>query len=1462
MAQINEKYTTILNNLLDVQPNDSSIFTKIDNKNFFDIKNMLADEEYQKIINEEKFEITLLDGTLLEYMNLIKQTNSIEELKNLVYNKNVRKLNLKRIVESKLDLETIKRNIVNLIELKIQNSVSLWKLLNSNTTSILEETNIWPLHIGFMFISLRIDEKVIYAPLFFKEVEIKFKNGKPFLTSEGDIKINEKIMFFLKNNGLNLHVDSNLNENRISELVNILKNDWENLFSLPKKIFENFEIKGSPEIDNENILFHPGTILGIFQPSGGYSRNRMKEIIEKDEIDNIIKVEINKNIYKDRINKYLNNPEISIFKITPSNLSQDKAIISSLNQHTIIWGPPGTGKSQTIVNLLTNILVYNKTAIVASQKKAALNVIKNRLGSLQDFCLFILKSKNVNKKLFYEPIKKYLDLLENFQNPIISNGTPIINQKELEYIKNVDGLLNHKNIKNILYAYYYLSKYKENPNYANDSEFLINLPFDIMYPQQKITSENITKSLLKENKLRFMWFFSKYHRVKKIAEEIKNYFPFFEGNFSNLVGFFHQISGTEENGKLISELIKIINLSNEIDFHQEISDEKIIHKIIAERINNKFTQMNENEIKEYQEFAQHVRVQNLEPYRFVKKFAKIIKIIYPIIVATPDTDLASWDKEELDYAILDESSQIFIEKGLPILYLAKTKILAGDPEQMRPSNWFGSRSTDDTIFGKVDSLLDYASSLNVTQILLDKNYRSKHAALMSFSSKYFYNSQLDVVDANINSFEDAIEVYEVDGIWKDSKNIEEANKAIQILKENVNKYKKTILLAFNISQSEYLTNLILNNHPDLEEAINDKKLLIKNIENIQGDEADLVVATVSYDKNTKLSSTYICRPTGKNALNVAISRAKEKMIVIKTIKSSDISLGENHTDDMKIFKEWLRFLEKPADQKRSEVYDSFNKQIQNNNLNLFKYVKSDEQSTLDFDENSQWFKKFVLDSIKSSISNKKEYELFEEYNVGSIKIDLVITKNQKPYKCFIFDTFNYENSTQKYMLIRDRFRFLVSKNYDVQIINPISWMQIQNRLNGWFKQNNLNDEAVNYHPTSTYILNKSSLDEFKETSHQNIAELNKIHENAEKNIISTFKDPQSTNYSNTQNNTTTFNETIITDNISFGFSNTNTVKKSLITSDETLNETQEDNQQEYEQSQILMQQEYLGNNVIKNLDNEAEMNKTYAEVENDVADEILNDELDLSSFSELNQLEIENNIEYSDNQIAQNEIGVKTEQANDEFIKEAKGLLFEQKEMSTREFDVFLSFDNEEQQQEEEEEFDHKYDQYQENNKEYEYFDFNYENDILSNENKVDDQNNVTLINEAKNDEVTIEDEQEPFDQNMVHDEISKILNENNDIVYNDDELNQETEPHIPEHSLTLDDQNESANEENEDIQQEHKENLNEDIDQKFLNLFNNDPDETKTTEIEAPMFKTYENKFGLTSTWFNYDNEEEEDEH
>ncbi len=54
-----------------------------------------------------------------------------------------------------------------------------------------------------------------------------------------------------------------------------------------------------------------------------------------------------------------------------------------------------------------------------------------------------------------------------------------------------------------------------------------------------------------------------------------------------------------------------------------------------------------------------------------------------------------------------------------------------------------------------------------------------------------------------------------------------------------------------------------------------KQIIQKSLENIQGDEADLVIISVFY---TKLAQTYVYRPNGRNALNVAITRAQDKDI--------------------------------------------------------------------------------------------------------------------------------------------------------------------------------------------------------------------------------------------------------------------------------------------------------------------------------------------------------------------------------------------------------------------------------------------------------------------------------------------------------------------------------------------------------------------------------------------------------
>ncbi|TDV23049.1 superfamily I DNA and/or RNA helicase [Mycoplasmopsis mustelae] len=1053
---INNKYQVILDNLLDISPNDSSIFTRV-NDNFIDLYTLLRFDDFKKIVYNEKFEVSLLDGNLINIIENLKNCFNFSRLREILDTETNPYYKVSRI-NFNGDFQTEKQKIINFLEHIQQKSVLRWKILDNKVTNILDETNTWPLHIGFLFVSLRKEDKTIYAPLFFKEAEIRFKNAIPYLSSDGDVKLNEKVLFFLNNSGFNIHLNDNFKNFEIQKLIKQLKIDWENLFTLPTQVFDKFHSLKPNDINNENITFHPGTVLGIFQPWGGYSRNRMKEIINNNEMESILEVEFNKNVYKNKIQESIFRTDIGLFNVTKSNFSQDKAIISSLNQNTVIWGPPGTGKSQTIVNLITNILIYGYTVIVASQKKAALDVIKERLGSLSHFCLFLLSYKNVKKKSFYQPIREYLDLLENFDKIEQIKMTPVLKENELKYVRAVNNYLDTSYAKDFLNAYYYLFKHKANVDIQKDAEFIFSLP-DISYPSSQLEPEKVAKAILKENNLRYLPFLKKYWTICKISKQIEKEYNHFNGSLYKLVSLFNQAKQTtgESNFQYSQNMLQ----NHNVDLNQEITDSEVIKQVIIERMFERINKFTPQQKQMYSEFSQSVRIQNLEPYRFVKKYAEMIKLIYPVIIATPDTDLSAWNKEEFDYAILDESSQIFIEKGLPILYLAKTKILAGDREQMRPSNWFGTRNTDDTIFGKVESLLDYAISLGVYQIILDKNYRANHASLMTFSSKYFYNSSLDVID-NADAIENQpIEVHQVDGVWENNHNKAEAEKAIDVLLKNIDNYKKIILLAFNAKQSDYLTNLIYSQHPGLEQAIYTKKLLIRNIENIQGDEADLVVATVAYDKNTKLNFAYVSRSGGKNALNVAISRAKEKMIVIKTIKASEVQIQPNSTEDLMLFKKWLSFLELDDEQRR-ELHKKVFIEKKNNH--------SENQS------NTTWFKELVSSELQEAIKHKPSYELFKKYNIGSFDIDLVITKNQKPYKCILFDTLDYGTSDlENYAIKRDKYRFLKAKKYDVIVVTPLNWIELQNIITLWFNSETTTNNKDDYQPTNTYLINKTNI---------------------------------------------------------------------------------------------------------------------------------------------------------------------------------------------------------------------------------------------------------------------------------------------------------------------------------------------------------------------------------------------------
>lgn len=1016
-----KNYKKILNNLLNISINDSCLFSNINNNDSFDIAKKFGNEFFDKVVINEYFLLSIKERDISSFIKKIEEAKEIVEIEELYKSFNesipesIQKMLLMKNVDSKI--EAIKNEVIKFAEIKKQKASFNWKVLLNRAQTINEQSNLWPLHLGFIYITVKIDNKAIQAPLFLKEINIKIKNSNVSIVSIGDIKINEKLAYFLESNGFLFDIDFDFSKMSIKELYDTIQKSWSQNFTIPSTLSGYAPNFKSDEIENSKIEFWPGITLGFFEPTGGYLRKIMVEIIESGIIDEILDVEFDKNIYKDTIKATIFKKNFGFYKTQHSNFSQDKAVVSALNQNTIIWGPPGTGKSQTISNIITNILMYDKTAVVASQKKAALEVLKNRMGELGMFCLFVLNDKEMNKKSFYTPIKTYIDYLENFKSDVYQEPIKIISDYEKDFMRLINKIKSSPvGNKNMNLFSWYLS---QNEFDISIFEELKNLPSNLTYDFINLKeSKNISKFLMNKNNLKATLFAHSTADVKIATKIIKSSFLDKNINLDNFV----------KNQDLIElDLMKDINKLHQFDlnkYEDKINDSGELKEIIGKMIFQKIKNFDKETKKKYSAFALDVRTANLEPNQFIKTHADIVKILFPIIISTPETELRSWTRNEFDYAILDESSQIFLEKGIPILYLAKIKILAGDDQQMQPTRWFAAKVEGKSSFGDIESLLDFATAKGVYSILLDKNYRSNYASLMTFNSEVFYKGELDVVDVNSNKKETPIDVINAEGVWEDSINQAEIDIAIEKVLLNIAKYKKIILLCFNGSQQTQIEKLIFTKYPEIEKAMSSNQLLIRNIENIQGDEADLVIMTIVYDKHTKLHSSYVAKPGGKNALNVAISRAKSKMIIIKSIRADDIN-NPSGSEDINVFKEWLRFLDFSEDMKKNYIKRATNKTKPNA---------------------SEIEKNILLESfyngVKNGLDNLSGVEIIKNFSIGTIQIDLAIIDRvtQNFIQGFIIDNFSYFNSYEEYVVDRDLKNFLLIKKYPVIKINEMNWV--------------------------------------------------------------------------------------------------------------------------------------------------------------------------------------------------------------------------------------------------------------------------------------------------------------------------------------------------------------------------------------------------------------------------------------
>ncbi len=296
------------------------------------------------------------------------------------------------------------------------------------------------------------------------------------------------------------------------------------------------------------------------------------------------------------------------------------------------------------------------------------------------------------------------------------------------------------------------------------------------------------------------------------------------------------------------------------------------------------------------------------------------------------------ERIKFDLVIFDEASQIFTEDAIGAIIRSKQIVIAGDSKQLPPTDFFRRISADDdSEFSEeddIDSSTNYASVLDEFQTIpgvqeqyLRWHYRSRHESLIAFSNNRFYDNRLVTFpSAKEKSPALGVEFFHVkDGIYdRGGKriNAREAQVVVSKVFDHFRLFpkKSLIVVTFSQAQQQAIEDELerqLRQTLGFEEFFKEDRLEgfeVKNLENVQGDERDVVIFSVGYGKDAYGKMTMGFGPLNRNGgerrLNVAITRAREKVILVSSITASDIKTTPTSASGVLHFQRYLDYAER------------------------------------------------------------------------------------------------------------------------------------------------------------------------------------------------------------------------------------------------------------------------------------------------------------------------------------------------------------------------------------------------------------------------------------------------------------------------------------------------------------------------------------------------------------------------
>lgn len=287
-----------------------------------------------------------------------------------------------------------------------------------------------------------------------------------------------------------------------------------------------------------------------------------------------------------------------------------------------------------------------------------------------------------------------------------------------------------------------------------------------------------------------------------------------------------------------------------------------------------------------------------------------------------------------DLVVMDEASQMRPEDALGSIARGKQLIVVGDPKQLPPTNFFNRLNEFDAdgdedeelTFGSQESILDIAAPILEASRRLSWHYRSQHEELIAFSNHSFYdNSLLLFPTAHAAAAHLGLSYHRVEGTYSNHTNEREAQQLItDVIHEIKSGRMRSIgIVSINSQQAQVLRDIWDRNireMPEIEEILDGDddnnvldSLFIKNLENVQGDERDVIFISLTYgrDPNGNFYQRFgpINRDVGWRRLNVLFTRAKQQMRIYSSMDSSMIVPGERAKRGVISLKNFLSYCE-------------------------------------------------------------------------------------------------------------------------------------------------------------------------------------------------------------------------------------------------------------------------------------------------------------------------------------------------------------------------------------------------------------------------------------------------------------------------------------------------------------------------------------------------------------------------